>query len=161
MNIYKIAKSLIFILIISSACTNYAKSQDKKVVQTSKQLFKEIASMDSVMFDAFNKQDIVKYKSCFSDDLEWFQDNGGFIPKKTVFENFENNFRKENKLTSELLKGSLEVHPVNGYGAIEISVHKFHHMENGLEVTGFFKFLMIWQKKDGKWKVSRMISYDY
>jgi ketosteroid isomerase-like protein len=117
--------------------------------------------MDSLMFDAFNRQDIVKYKSCFSEDLEWFQDNGGFIPKRTVFENFENNFRKENKLTSELLKGSLEVHAVNGYGAIEISIHKFHHMENGVEITGLYKFLMIWKKKDGKWTVSRMISYDY
>ena len=109
MNIHKIVNGLIFILILSFSLNNSLNAQNIKVSQASKQLFKEVAAMDSLMFDAFNKQDIIKYKSCFSDDLEWFQDNGGFIPRKTVFENFENNFRKENKLTSELLKGSLDI----------------------------------------------------
>ena len=97
----------------------------------------------------------------FTKDLEWFQDNGGLLSYKTVFENFSNNFKKPIKLTRELVPGSLEVHPIKDYGAIEIGVHRFRHIENGKEEIGTFKFLMIWQKKNDQWKISRVISYDH
>ena len=117
--------------------------------------------MDSIMFQAFNSQNMEKFKSMFTEDLEWFQDNGGLIPYKTVFENFGNTFNNENKLSRELVKGSLEVYPIKDYGAIQIGRHQFKHMENGKLETGTFKFLMIWQKKDEKWRISRVISYDH
>ena len=69
--------------------------------------------------------------------------------------------KNENKLTRKLVKGSLEVHPIKDYGAIEIGVHEFRHVENGKEEIGTFKFLMIWHKKDNQWKISRVISYDH
>jgi hypothetical protein len=125
------------------------------------ELYKEIERADSILFDAFNKQDMATFKAMFTKDLEWFQDNGGLISYEMVFQNFENNFRNANKLTRELVKGSLEVHPVKGYGAIQIGSHQFRHLENGKEELGTFKFLMIWQYKDGKWKISRVISYDH
>lgn len=136
-------------------------AQEIKVAPTSKELYNEIARMDSIMFTAFNTQDMDKFKPLFTEDLEWFQDNGGLLSYQTVFTNFENNFKKENKLTRELVAGSLEVHPIKDYGAIEIGTHRFRHMENGKEETGTFKFLMIWQKKDGQWRISRVVSYDH
>ena len=119
-------------------------AQEKKVAHTSLELFKEIERADSILFQAFNRQDLTKFKGMFTEDLEWFQDNGGLIPYKTVFENFENNFKNENKLSRELVKGSLEVHPIKDYGAIQIGSHQFRHFENGKEEVGTFKFLMIW-----------------
>ncbi len=136
-------------------------AQEKKVAKTSKELYNEIAHMDSVVFNAFNERDMAKFKPCFSEDLEWFQDNDGLVPYKTVFENFDNTFHKEWKLKRQLVKGSLEVHPIKNYGAIEIGVHKFTHTENGKEETGTFKFLMIWQNKYGQWKITRVVSYDH
>jgi Domain of unknown function (DUF4440) len=136
-------------------------AQENKVAQTSKELFNEIAYMDSVMFEAFNTRNMAKFKALFTEDLEWFQDNNGLVPYKTVFENFENTFKKPFKLTRQLVPGSLEVHPVKDYGAIEIGVHQFRHIENGKEEVGTFKFVMIWQKKDGLWQISRIISYDH
>jgi ketosteroid isomerase-like protein len=136
-------------------------AQEKKVAHTSSELFKEIERADSILFQAFNRQDLTKFKGMFTEDLEWFQDNGGLIPYKTVFENFENNFKNENKLSRELVKGSLEVHPIKDYGAIQIGSHQFRHFENGKEEVGTFKFLMIWNKKDGNWKISRVVSYDH
>ena len=117
--------------------------------------------MDSVLFEAFNTQNMDTFKPLFTEDLEWYQDNGGLISYKTVFENFANTFKKENKLTRQLVIGTLEVHLVKDYGAIEIGTHQFRHMENGKEEIGTFKFLMIWQKKDDHWKISRVISYDH
>ena len=138
-----------------------ANAQERKVAQTSQELYAEISHMDSVVFDAFNAQNMAVFKPVFATDLEWYQDNDGLIAYETVFENFETNFQRENKLTRTLIPGSLEVHPIKGFGAIEIGTHQFLHIENGKEEIGTFKFVMIWQKKAGNWKISRVISYDH
>lgn len=151
--------NLIFILLIYISIS--ASAQEKKAAITPKELFNEIEQMDSIMFQAFNSQNMEKFKAMFTEDLEWFQDNGGLIPYKTVFENFGNTFKNENKLSRELVKGSLEVYPIKDYGAIQIGRHQFKHMENGKLEIGTFKFLMIWQKRDGLWRISRVISYDH
>jgi ketosteroid isomerase-like protein len=155
------SKFLLHTLTLSMLMTLSIAAQEKKVEPTSPDLFKEIERADSLMFQAFNTQDMSVFKAMFTEDLEWFQDNGGLIPYKTVFENFGNTFRNENKLSRELVKGSLEVYPIKDYGAIQIGRHQFKHMENGKLEIGTFKFLMIWQKKDEKWRISRVISYDH
>jgi transcriptional regulator of heat shock response len=134
-------------ILLSIFVTTTTCAQERKVAPTPKTLFDEIAAMDSILFAAYNTQNIAKLKSLFTEDLEWFQDNGGLISYKTVFENFESNFSKEFKLNRQLVKGALEVHPIKDYGAIEIGAHQFRHIENGKEEIGTFKFLMIWQKK--------------
>ena len=149
------------ILILALAFFNTANAQEKKVAPTSAALYMEIEQMDEIMFEAFNKKDFQKFKSLFTDDLEWFQDNGGLLSYETVFTNFSNMFKNENKLIRKLVNGTLEVHPIKDYGAIEIGVHEFRHIENGKEEIGTFKFLMIWQKKDNQWKIARVISYDH
>jgi Domain of unknown function (DUF4440) len=156
----------LFLKIISALITgllliNCLKAQEKKIAPTSAELYHDIANMDSIMFNAFNTQNMDVFKPLFTEDLEWYQDNGGLISYKTVFENFYVTFHKEYKLTRQLVKNSLEVHPIKDYGAIEIGTHQFRHIENGKEEIGTFKFVMIWQKKDDKWRISRVISYDH
>jgi Domain of unknown function (DUF4440) len=140
---------------------NPCAAQEKKVAPTPQQLYNEIAMMDSVIFSYFNTQQLDKFKALFTEDLEWFQDNDGLIPRKKVFENFKATFIKPWKLIRQLVPGSLEVHPLKGYGAIEVGMHEFRHIENGKEELGTFKFLMIWRKKDGLWKIARVVSYDH
>lgn len=147
--------------IIALFFTLIIQAQEKKVAPTSDELFNEIQHMDSVVFDAFNNRDMPVFKALFSEDLEWFQDNGGLLSYETVFKNFDTMFHKDYRLTRTLVKGSLEVHPIKDYGAIEIGTHEFRHIENGKEEVGTFKFLMIWHKKEGLWKISRMVSYDH
>lgn len=136
-------------------------AQEKKVAPTSQELYNEIAAMDAQLFEAFNAKDMSKCKPLFTEDLEWYQDNGGLLSYDTVFANFEKMFKNENKLTRTLVKGSLEVHPIKDFGAIEVAQHQFRHMENGKEEVGTFKFVAIWKKIGNQWKVSRMISYDH
>ncbi|HLG40709.1 MAG TPA: nuclear transport factor 2 family protein [Chitinophagaceae bacterium] len=124
-------------------------------------LFKEIARMDSIVFNAFNIRDIETFKSLFTEDLEFFHDKGGLTGYGHTI-----NFMKEvakpgNDLRRDLVKGSLEIYPIPGYGAMEIGAHAFCHMENGKQDCGTFKFVHIWQNKDGKWKISRVISYGH
>jgi ketosteroid isomerase-like protein len=150
---------LIFVFLLSF--NNKIFSQEKKVAPTTTSLFTEIALADSALFNAFNIKDMKKFESYFTEDLEWFQDNGGLLNYKTVFENFKKMFGNENKLTRKLVKGTLEVHPIKDYGAIEIGIHQFRHLENGKEEIGTFKFLMIWKKSNKGWQISRVISYDH
>ena len=117
--------------------------------------------MDSVLFDAFNTQRMDIFKPMFTEDLEWFQDNDGLISYATVFKNFERNFKNEFKLSRKLVPGSLEVYPLKNYGAMEIGVHQFRHIENGKEEVGTFKFLMIWKQEKENWKISRVVSYNH
>jgi len=56
--------------------------------------------------------------------------------------------------------GSLEAYPLKGYGAVEIGVHRFHHPGHPEDV-GEAKFIMLWRNKDGKWTVTRAISFDH
>ena len=154
-------KALLYAFLISLLVTISVSAQEKKVAPTSLELYKEIERADSILFQAFNRQDMATFKAMFTKDLEWFQDNGGLISYKTIFENFGNTFKNENKLSRVLVKESLEVHPLKGYGAIQIGSHQFRHFENGKEEIGTFKFLMIWNKKDGQWKISRVVSYDH
>ena len=154
-------KALLYAFLISLLVTISVSAQEKKVAPTSLELYKEIERADSILFQAFNRQDMATFKAMFTKDLEWFQDNGGLISYKTIFENFGNTFKNENKLSRVLVKESLEVHPLKGYGAIQIGSYQFRHFENGKEEIGTFKFLMIWNKKDGQWKISRVVSYDH
>jgi len=146
------------ILIISFNLTN---GQSKIDSLSHQNLYKEIAHMDSVLFEAFNSHNLDKLKTLFTDDLEFYHDLSGLSGYQKNMESFKNNFDKNNGLRRELVQGSLEVFPIKDFGAIQIGSHKFCHTENGKQDCGTFKFVHIWQKKDGEWKISRVISYGH
>jgi hypothetical protein len=134
---------------------------EKKVVITEKELFSKVANLDSSLFSAYNAKNLDLMKTYFTLDLEWYQDNGGLLYYEKVFSNFQSIFNRDYNLTRNLIKESLEVHPIEGYGAIEIGKHQFKHIENGKLEIGTFKFLMIWKNDNGNWKITRVISYDH
>jgi ketosteroid isomerase-like protein len=125
----------------------------------SRDLYKEIERMDGVLSAAFNTQDLDGLKALFTEDLEFYQDNEGLALYPQTMKDFEGMFAQGNKIRRELVKGSLEVYPVKNYGAIEIGVHRFCHVEKGKDECGTFKFVHLWQNNGGGWKISRVISY--
>lgn len=161
--------NLFFIKIIAFLCfltiNNNMNAQSKNNALGHQALYNQIAHLDSILFNAYNKQDIETVKMMFTEDLEWYQDNGGLLSYQTVMSNFQAIFERYKKLNTpirrDLVEGSLEVHPIKDYGAIHIGKHTFCHWENGKNDCGTFKFLMIWQKKDSVWKISRVVSYDH
>jgi ketosteroid isomerase-like protein len=156
-------KNLILLLLtISIYSTVIAQSQnERKGATTQTALFNKVAQLDSSLFAAYNSKKLDLMKTYFTNDLEWYQDNGGLIGFEKVFENFNSIFNRDYDLKRNLIKESLEVHPIQGYGAIEIGKHQFKHIENGKLEIGTFKFLMIWKNDNGNWKISRVISYDH
>ena len=134
----------LLLLSITFYSTSFAQQQtEKKVAAVDTVLFNTIARLDSLLFAAYNAKNLDLMKTFFTKDLEWYQDNGGLINYEQAFINFQSIFNRDYDLTRSLVKESLEVHPIQGYGAIETGSHQFKHMENGKLEIGTFKFLMI------------------
>jgi ketosteroid isomerase-like protein len=138
-----------------------AQTGNAKAASVSQELYNEIARMDSVLFEAFNTQNLDKLKTLFTDDLEFYHDAGGLALYSQTIKDFKTMFEQNLKIRRELVKGSLEIYPIKNYGAIETGQHRFCHIENGKDECGTFKFVHVWQKKGGEWKISRIISYNH
>jgi hypothetical protein len=123
-------------------------------------LFKTIQSLDTKLFNAYNNCDLVTLGDMVSDDLEFYHDQTGLSVGKAPFLAAI----KQNicgKVHRTLLPETLEVYPLNHYGAVELGIHRFSHPghpENGM---GDAKFVTLWQNKEGTWKVTRVISYEH
>jgi ketosteroid isomerase-like protein len=151
----------IFFLAPNSVWTQAKEEKSKRKAPVSQKLYDEIAHMDRVLFDAFNARDLQRIKTLFAEDLEFYHDKGGLDSYEQTIEKIKKLFDQNNGLRRELVKESLEVYPIKDYGAVEIGIHSFIHLENGKEDRGTFKFVMLWRNKDGGWKISRVISYDH
>jgi hypothetical protein len=157
---------LMAISILIGSCTVMKNSIEERLPQketADNGLYAEIFHMDSILFNAFNSRDIEKLKTLFSEDLEFYHDKGGLAGYEQTMDNFlklfENN--KTTGLRRDLIDGSLEIYPIKDYGAIEVCLHRFCHQENGKNDCGTFKNVMVWEKKNEQWKVTRVISYDH
>ena len=127
-------------------------------IKSDAELTSAISALDTQLFDAYNNCDIDKLGSLVTDDLEFYHDKTGLaVGKQPFLVAIKNNIC--GKVRRELVKGSLEVYPLKGYGAVEIGVHRFYHPgTQDHDVVGEAKFVQLWQYKDGAWKVSRVIS---
>ena len=125
-----------------------------------RQLYDTILHMDGVMFDAFNRCDLDTLKTVFAENVEFYNDGGGLGDYQTTMNNFKTMFERNatTGLRRELVKESLEVYPMPGFGAVETGTHRFIHTENGKEEVGTMKFIQVWQFKEGQWKATRVIS---
>lgn len=149
-----------FAILLFNVFTANAQTEQRHFDQ---QLYNTILHSDSVCFAAFNKQDIDVLKNMFTKDVEFYNDNGTITNYDDTMKNFANMFKeaKISGLKRELIKSSLEVYPLKDFGAIEVGIHKFTHIENGKEEVALLKFTEVWQHKDGEWKMTRVISYNH
>lgn len=125
------------------------------------QLYREIAAQDAAMFAAFNAHDAEALMPFFSPDVEFYHDKDGLLRFSQVRDSLTRLFSGNTDLTRQLVPGTLAVYPIAGYGAIETGAHRFCHTENGKPDCGTFQFTQIWQKKDGRWVVTRELSYGH
>lgn len=122
-------------------------------------LTQTIARLDADFFDAYNRCDLDKMASYLIEDLEFYHDQGGVTWKRQeVVDAVRKNIC--GKVRRELVEGSLEVSPIKDYGAFETATHRFCEIATG-KCVGIAKTAMLWRLKDGKWQMTRIISYDH
>lgn len=125
-------------------------------------LYREIINADSILFHAFNNQDLATIKKLFSEDLEFYHDLGGLSNYEQNIVSTTDLFGRDYVLERNLVPGSAEVYPINDYGAVMTGQHEFCHEENGLMDCGTFKFVHIWKKQEaGGWELTRVVSYGH
>lgn len=147
--------------ILNSACSDVKNKADGQYVYKpdDQKLYDQVVHLDSVFFAAYNSCDVNldKYASFYADSLEFYHDKGGFTnSKQEVVDGTKKNVC--GKVTRELVKGSIEVYPINNYGAIEMGLHKFHNKEDPGAQPHASKFIIIWQHKNNEWKITRVVS---
>ena len=126
-------------------------------------LFRTLASLDNQLFDAYNRCDLDKFAALMVEDVEFYHDKGGVtLGRAALVEAVKNNIC--GKVRRDLIPSSLEVHPMDGYGALQIGTHRFcaHDAKrcDGLD-GGVGKFIHLWRESGGTWRITRVISYDH
>ena len=136
-----------------------------------KELFNEIAAQDRMLFDAvFNTCDVQALSGLVTDDFEMYHDKGGLVA--TSGAQFVESIRgmcerqktgEDYRARRELVEGSLEVYPLNNYGAVEVGVHRFYKKTEGQpdKLVELARFTQVWKKDPSGWKLARVLSYDH
>ena len=125
-----------------------------------------ISSLDHAFFEAYNKCELSKIESLFTDDIEFYHEKRGQLTgRKTVMEAFSTNLcgDKSNRVRRELVEGTLQVYAIDKYGALAVGEHRFYLTQAGQQekVDGIGRFANLWQLKDGEWRMSRVFSYGF
>lgn len=131
--------------------------------QTQNELYKEIYKQDSIFFSAFNNCDTVAYRKFLTNDFEFYHDLGGLHYLDEEMQSTREMCERNSRIRRELINSTLEVYKLGENGVLEIGVHRFYHTNPGQteHISGTYKFIHVWRKKDNVWKLSRVISYDH
>jgi ketosteroid isomerase-like protein len=152
--------ALLFLIISFISCKTEPEkksTQEREYTPIDKKIFDEIKAMDKVFFDAYNNCDLEKQALIYSDNIEFFHDKGGLMTsKKEIIEGTKRNIC--GKVTRELIDGSLEVYPINNYGAVQIGFHKFYNNQEPNAESIPSKFITMWHNENGDWKMAKVIS---
>ena len=97
--------------------------------------------------------------------FEFYHEKHGLIStRKTVMQMITKHLcGGSNKVRREIVEGSLRVYAIKDFGALEIGEHRFYLTQKGQQekLDGIGKFANLWQKRDGKWRMSRVFSYGF
>ena len=151
-----------FVIAMVFAACSTSKNNKEPAIQAYKpddeRLYQTILHLDSLYFNAYNTCDLTTQANLFSDSIEFYHDKGGLTTSKTeLMESLKKYIC--GKVTRELVKGSIEVYPIKGYGAVEMGLHKFHNnTEKETTPSHAGKFVILWQHLNDKWKIQRVIS---
>ena len=152
----------LFVLVFFAAAfttTPYSYAHAAQASPTEDSLYNVVKGLDAALFDAYNNCRLDQLSALVAEDLEFYHDKTGLaVGRQPFIDAIKNNIC--GKVHRELIPGTLEVYPIEGYGAVEIGLHRFTHPA-GPDELGEAKFVMLWRHKDGSWKIARVISFDH
>lgn len=159
------SKLLLFLLlgIFTTSCISVRTKSKRTIVAhenykpVDKKLYKTILELDKRFFDAYNTCDLETQNELISEDIEFFHDKGGLATSKTeIMEAMKNNIC--GKVTRTLIDGTVEVYPIENYGAVQMGLHKFYNNQEPDAESIPSRFITIWKNDNGNWVMTRIIS---
>lgn len=122
-----------------------------------------IHRLDQELFDSFNKcedsAELARHASYFAKDVEFYHDNGGVTWSRDAMLANTKQYAC-GKYTRELVEEIFKVSPVKDFGAIATGVHRFCQNDTN-ECAGEAEFVMVWRNTNGKWEVTRSLSFGH
>ena len=150
------------------ACTLVFSSVNAQ--QKPERTIAEILHNDSIFWMGYNNCDTSVCAPFLSSDVEFYHDKGGITSgSAAILLSIKSNLcgNDEFRIRREEVAGTVKVYPMkNGdavYGAIISGEHVFYiYGKNKKEqLDGRANFTHMWILKDGKWKMSRILSYNH
>lgn len=143
-------KSFLPLLLVSTLGAAGQVSEDSE-------LYRTILEMDAAYFSAYNTCDLETQANLLSDDLEFYHDLGGLSTSKPeIIKSIAANIC--GKVTRKLVEGSVEVHEIADFGAVEIGYHTFFNNEEPEAPSKASRFITIWKRLGPDWKMHRIVS---
>ena len=143
-------KILVLIFLVAAIASNAQVAEDSE-------LYQKVLALDKELFDAYNTCDIKTQARLMDENMEFYHDMVGLeTSKSNVLKSIKANIC--GKVTRTLVQGSVEVHEIPGFGAVEIGMHKFHNNQEPDAKSMPSRFISIWKKGDSNWTLTRVIS---
>ena len=119
----------------------------------------EIGALDAKVFDAYNRCDLPAFSDYFDPKVAFYHDTGGATFDRDAM---VDGVRKYicGKVKRELMPATFRVYPIKDYGAIEEGEHRFCDLATK-RCEGIAKFVMVWTKQDGAWRITNVLSYGH
>jgi hypothetical protein len=159
MNMKQFYSALITSILLTACAGSKLSKQEIYPAYTpdSRELYDEIVALDSIFFNAYNGCNLELIDTLISNDIEFYHDLGGLsTSKQQIIDGLNNNIC--GKVSRVLQKGSIEVYPIHNYGAVEMGKHGFYNHTEKNKTIHYSKFVHIWQKNNGQWKLTRVVS---
>jgi len=126
--------------------------------------YRQIKALDGKLFQAYNNCDLATLGELVDENLEFYHDKGGLsVGKANFITAIKNNIC--HKVNRRLVASSLQVYPLENYGAIELGEHTFCNMAETPvckdATNGIGKFFMLWQKQGEQYRLTRVVSCDH
>ena len=139
---------------------------DEEAPESGRSLKETILALDSALFGAFNACDLEQWKGFLDENIEFYQDNDDVTTTRKALEaSFLDRCDAAGRasLQRELVLETVEVHPIQGYGAVQLGAHRFWLMRDGIrdQLASTPRFVHLWRHQDGVWRITRVISYGH
>jgi Domain of unknown function (DUF4440) len=125
-------------------------------------LHDELARADHELFQAaFVTCDAAKIDTFIEEGIEFYHDQHGASFGDQVRKDFARltaNCPAKQGVRRELVAGSLQVFPMKGGYAVQMGEHRFLQPSGPATAA---RFVHLWQKKNGAWKLTRVLSFDH
>ncbi|OHE86061.1 MAG: hypothetical protein A2579_05705 [Lysobacterales bacterium RIFOXYD1_FULL_69_11] len=91
--------------------------------------------------------------------MEFYHDLGGVTwTRESMIDNTRRNAC--GRYTRQLVEDTFDVSVIAGFGAVARGTHRFCQVDSG-RCEGEAEFVMLWRHQDGRWQVTRAISFNH
>ncbi|NOT87134.1 MAG: nuclear transport factor 2 family protein [Lysobacter sp.] len=121
---------------------------------------REILALDARISDAYNHCRIHPLKALFADNAElYFADRGVARQLSTHTDTLRRTFC--GKYRREAPASDQRIYSLPDYGAIQIGTQSFCAVDSQPCRGQRMRFMAIWRQRDGEWRITRLVRYDY